>query len=370
MFWRKKKTIIQANTSSVRTAQTQPDIVSVHDPIALFNQKILIAVLSGVGLLLCWSLRENLLLAFGAILISILIACLTDFIQRRTKWRRRFCLALAVLFIVSTVSVFFWWMGGEIQAQGQRVMDEMPAAWASLRTQFSQTQLGQFVESRMGNLNGGNTDILTGLAGTTMTFAGSVTNLILVLFGGLFLATQPALYHAGFVKLFPKHRRDQAQDTLKHCSVALRYWLLGKLISMVIVAVFITLGLWTVGMPSPLVFGLLAGVGEFVPFIGSIVTMIPALLIAFILGGKTIWWVIAVYLGVQQIQSNILEPLITKQMVNIPGALTLFGIASFSVLFGINGLLFAAPLTVLLFTLVKKLYVRDTLNDTVILPGE
>ena len=373
MFWRKKKTDRQdaANNAPQNNRQNkQADQPS----IAGFNQKILIVVATTLALLLVWTLRNVVLLAFGAVLVSIIISGITGFIQRITHMRRSFCLTLAVLIIVAVIALFSWWMGGEIQEQAKRIIDQMPAAWDSIRARFADMTIGHFIEDHYSSFSGTGGNMVSGIAGTTATFAGSIANLVLMLFSGLFLAAQPKLYRAGFLKLFPRNRQDQAAETLDHCHFALKSWLVGKLVSMTIVAVFIALGLWLVGLPSPLAFGLLAGTGEFVPFIGSITTMIPALLIAFIMGGNNILWTIGVYLGVylgvQQVQSNIIAPLITREMVNIPGAVTLLGIASFGVLFGITGILFAEPLTVLIFTLVQKLYVRDALGQSIDLISE
>ncbi|MFQ3595886.1 MAG: AI-2E family transporter, partial [Sphingomonadaceae bacterium] len=122
------------------------------------------------------------------------------------------------------------------------------------------------------------------------------------------------------------------------------------------------LGLWLIGVPSALTLGLLAGLLEFVPFVGPIVAAIPALLLAGAQGTETFLWTLGLYLLIQQAEGNIIQPLVQRAAVKIPPVLLLFAILVAAPLFGPVGILLAAPLAVLVFTLVKHLYVREALD--------
>jgi predicted PurR-regulated permease PerM len=157
---------------------------------------------------------------------------------------------------------------------------------------------------------------------------------------------------------------------MQGCGGALRLWLLGQLASMVIVGVLTGVGLWLVGLPSPFVLGLLAGLAEFVPIIGPILAAIPGLVLALSYGTEMVVWVLAVYVIVQQIESYVILPVVQRKAVSLPPALTLFAVVAMGVLFGPLGLLFATPLTVVAFVLVKKLYLVDALHERTEIPGE
>ncbi len=73
---------------------------------------------------------------------------------------------------------------------------------------------------------------------------------------------------------------------------------------------------------------------------------------------------------IQQIEGNIIMPIAEKHMVAIPPALALFAILAGGVLFGTLGLIFGFPLAVVIYVLVKKLYVRETLGQSTPVPGE
>jgi predicted PurR-regulated permease PerM len=123
-----------------------------------------------------------------------------------------------------------------------------------------------------------------------------------------------------------------------------------------------TLGLWLLGVPSALALGLLAGLGEFVPLVGAVATAIPALLAASTVGMSTVLYVVALYIVIQQIEGNLILPIIERKMVSLAPALALFAVVAFGLLFGILGVIFATPLTVVAYVAVKKLYVEYALG--------
>jgi predicted PurR-regulated permease PerM len=150
----------------------------------------------------------------------------------------------------------------------------------------------------------------------------------------------------------------------------LRLWLTAQLIAMIIVGVLTAAGLWLIGLPSALALGLISGLAEFVPVVGPVASVIPGLLIASSFGLETMLWTLAVYIIVQQVESNLVMPLLIGQAVNIPPALALFAVVGLSVLLGPLGLLFAFPLTVVADVAVRRLYVRDTLGEEVEITAE
>jgi predicted PurR-regulated permease PerM len=100
--------------------------------------------------------------------------------------------------------------------------------------------------------------------------------------------------------------------------------------------------------------------------LGAVIGAVPALT----LDGATVLWVAALFLAVQQIESNVLTPLIQQKMAEIPPAVPLFVASAFGAVFGLPGVILAAPLAVVASVLVQKLHVRQTLGEEVDVPGE
>ena len=151
---------------------------------------------------------------------------------------------------------------------------------------------------------------------------------------------------------------------------ALRLWLKGQLIAMVAVGLLVGLGLWALGMPSALALGLLAGMLEFIPFAGPLIAAIPAILLALAVGPDMALWVLLLYFAVQQFEGYVLTPLVQQYAVDLPGVVLLFSLLAFGTLFGTLGLILAAPLTVVSYVLVKRLYVIEALHTATPIPGE
>ena len=116
--------------------------------------------------------------------------------------------------------------------------------------------------------------------------------------------------------------------------------------------------------------GFIAGIAEFVPIIGPILAAIPALLIASTQDLQTVLLALAVLVVVQQVESNLIMPLIADRMVSIAPAVGLFAVVAMGVLFGPLGLLLGFPLAIVFDVAVRRLYVRDTLGQPVQIVGK
>jgi predicted PurR-regulated permease PerM len=127
--------------------------------------------------------------------------------------------------------------------------------------------------------------------------------------------------------------------------------------------VSVGIGLWFVGVPSPFALGVLAGLGQFVPVVGPMVATVPGLVVAAGQDVETLLWAGVVYLAAAQFEANVFTPLILRQMVELPMAVTLFAVLAMGVLLGPLGVLFATPLAVLAYVVVRMLYVEGVLGD-------
>lgn len=325
-----------------------------------------------VGLaLLVWQLAEVVLLVFGAALVAVILRAIANPIAGKTGLPDKVALLIAVFVVLGLMGVAGWLFGSEIAAQASTLREELPRAWHSFEARLGDSQVGERILSALRDAaDSGGGGVASDLGKYALSIGSGLTDLVLVLIAGVFLAAEPRLYRLGFVKLFPPERRAEIASAVDNSGRALKQWLLGQLVSMTIIGVFTGLGLWLVGVPSALMLGLIAGLAEFVPLLGPIISAIPGLLLALLVGPETALWALLVYLGIQQIESNLVTPLVERWAVSIPPVVTLFGVLSLGVLFGVLGVLLAAPLTVVLYVLVKQLYVREALGEATDVPGE
>src|SRR5690606_11173520 len=147
-----------------------------------------------------------------------------------------------------------------------------------------------------------------------------------------YLAAEPNLYATGVTKLFPPAKRDRVLQVLFEVSETLRWWLVGKVGSMVFIGILTWIGLSILGIPLALTLGLIAGLLSFIPNFGPIISAVPAILLAFIQSPIQALYVAALYIGVQLIESNLVTPIIERETVELPPALTIIFQLALSVL--------------------------------------
>ncbi len=183
-----------------------------------------------------------------------------------------------------------------------------------------------------------------------------------ILKGAIFFMADPSLYIRGLLLLVPERRSSRIAETIDATAQTLRYWLLGQGVSMFFVGVLTAVGLWLAGVPLAFLLGVIAGILEFVPFLGPVAATIPGVLIAVTEGWTVALYALLVYVIVQQIENRLLVPLVQWKAVSLPPALVILAVVALGLLFGVLGVLVATPLTAVLMIWIQKLYVEDVLG--------
>ena len=333
-----------------------------------FVRRVLIVIGLAAFAFLLWHLVSVLLLAFGAVLIAVILRAAAEALARHTPVPQRWSLTIAGLVILFGFIAALALFGAQMRAQIAGISERLPLALNSFTREFGLGDLTEQLPQMLGLGPGGG--FIGRLAGIGAAIVGGLADFLLVVVAGIFIAADPGVYRDGLVKLFPISQHDRIRSSLDATGEALKLWLGSQLIAMTFVGVLASLGLWFLGLPSAFALGLLAGLFDFVPFVGPILGAVPAVLIASTIDGTTAFWTILLFVVIQQIEGNIVFPLIGKRMVSLPPALALFAIVAAGVLFGPLGLVLGFPLAVVVFVLVKKLYVRETLGEPTPVPGE
>lgn len=334
-------------------------------PGASYTQRVLIAAAVAAGLFLAWQVADVFILLFGGILLAALLRAVSDPLARMTSLPERWALVLAVVGLVGLFGGTFYVIDERLTEQLAQLATQLPDAWARARDAIQQTATGQRLIEML-QQSGGNPVMpsVSRLGSFASGTLGALANTALVLFLGLFLAANPGLYKRGMLRLLPMRARRRTGDALDAAGDALRRWLVGQLLAMTCVGLLTGVGLWMLGVPLALSLGVLAGLLDFVPYIGPVVAAVPAVLVAFMQSPITALYVALLYALVQQVEGNVIVPLAQRWAVSLPPALSILSVIIFGVLFGFPGLLFATPLIVVIMVLVRKLYVEDTLERT------
>ena len=342
-----------------------------------FAWKALTATAIVVGvvliLLLARQVASVLLVVFAGILLAVFLDGIAKLIEGLTKMRRAGALAIAIVLFFGFLAAAMWLVGPPVVTQISKLAENLPDTLERLRGYLNEWEWGkQLVEwmPESGQLLPMGTDVLKGVGGFFRTAAVGFVNVLLILFLGLYMAACPRLYVDNAVRLFPIPRRRRIQEVFTALGVALRWWLVGRAASMVVVGVLTALGLWIAGVPEPLALALIAAVLAFIPFLGPVLGAIPAVLVGLVESPVKALYVIFVFAIVQVLENYFITPLIQQRAVSMAPALLITVQIVMAMLFGAMGVLLATPLAVVFIVVVQMLYVHDVLGDRMKLLGE
>ena len=345
---------------------TKQDRSSEH----IFVRRVLIVLGLAAIFFLVWQLRILLLMLFGAIVIASIFRAVADMICKYTRLPNGLSTALSILLVLGSLGALIALFGSHVAQQVTTLRETLPAAWKTLEQRVGDIGLSEQLDRLVATITKPGGGSLSGFGRTLISIGSGLADLLVVIFAGIYLATQPNFYRVGAMKLVPPARRKIAAEAMLESERALRLWLKGQAIAMVVVGLLTGFGLWFLGMPSAMTLGLLAGVLEFIPFAGPIIAAVPAVLLAVAVSPELALWVVLLYVLVQQFEGNVLTPLVQQYAVDLPGAVLLFSLIGFGTLFGTLGVILAAPLAVVTMVLVKRLYVIETLDTPTPIPGE
>ena len=315
----------------------------------------LVLILGAVALLVL--LLDVVLLAFAGVLFAVFLRALADPLARRTGLPGLASVGLVVLALALGILAAGWWAADDVAREADALIVKAPElaeeATAFLRDYgWGRWLLEQGDEVGAWISEPGTVRRATRLVGTGFGLVGSVF-VILVL--GLFLALEPGLYLRGALRLVPAPHRARARAILTDGGAALRMWLLSKMIAMVVIFAATWIGLGLLGVPLAMTLAVVAALLAFIPNFGPVLAAIPAVLLALSVGTTTALGVVALYVGVQLVESSVLTPVIERKAVALPPALTLVGQAALALVAGPLGLVVATPLVAVALTAGRHL---------------
>lgn len=328
-----------------------------------------------LGVLLIINGIDALLLVFAAILLAVFFRGLSELLHRRSGLSEGFSLAIVVFGIIGSLVLLGYLLAPSIAEQVRELRNELPQSIESLRVRLDQTSWGHAIleqippsDQLLKSVQGAS--ILSRATGFFSTTLGVLVNVGVVLLLGVYFAAEPKTYTEGFLRLVPLSRRIRAREIVAAVAETLRWWLVGKFGSMLAIGVLTWIGLWLLGVPLALTLGIITALLTFIPNLGPILSVIPAALLALAQDPIRAVYVIALYVGVQLVESNLITPLIERRTIELPPALTISLQLLLSVFVGGLGLVLATPLVAVGLVLVQMLYIEDVLGDKMKTPDE
>lgn len=337
-----------------------------------FAKKVLLTVglvcLVLLSLLLVYYTFDVLLLIFAAALLAIFLRGLADLLCKVTNIGEGWAVLAVSAIILAVLAGAIALLAPDVAEQVRHLREELPRSARTAADYISQFGWGQALIEQLPSYDDvrdslNPSTLLAGVGGFFTSTLGAVGNFFIVILLSIYLASEPGFYTRGFTNLFPKNRRTRVREILFSIGDTLRWWLIGKVGSMLFIGLLTWVGLWIIGVPLALTLGLIAGLLSFIPNFGPILSALPALLLAFIESPTKALYTLILFVGVQLVESNLVTPLIERKTVEIPPALTIIFQLALAVLVGGLGLVLATPLLAVILVIVQMVYVEDILGD-------
>jgi len=322
----------------------------------LYFKVLLIIVL----LVVLYASRMIVIASLIGVGIGVLFSPALDRIQRWLKLKRGYGALLLIVGIVTLTATILTFFGWVIVDQVNDLTEGLPGFSVKLRATLEKVfdkfpwMLQQVKDFDFAGA--AQKTLQYFLLGAKTTFI-AVSGVVFALIIGIYLAVDADSYFNGTVRAFPPKHRERAHEVLKKCSHVVRVWFRAQLIDMAIIGLITTLGLWIVGVKYWALFGLFTAILGIIPYVGVMIVVVVVSLITLATDAGQVPWVLLVFFITQQIEGNIVLPMVMKGQAEIPEALLIVVMLFFGFWFGLLGVFIAPALVAVMICLYRELYI-------------
>jgi len=307
------------------------------------------------------------LLLFAGALLAILLRTAVDAVARWTGMGPNWAFAAVLITLALGIGGGLYLVGSTVADQLSKLAEELPRSTERIRDYLNDKPWGREVlrlaPTAKDAVAGEPEAAASRVAQFFSTTFGAAGDVVVLLFVTIYLAASPTMYVDGLIRLVPPAKRPRAREVLTAVGERLKGWMLGQLVGMATLTLITGVGLWLIGVPQYLALALSAGLLTAIPYLGPIVAAVLGGLAALTQGPTTALQALGVYAVAESLEGYVITPLVQQRTSELPPVLTLVAIALAGALFGVIGLILAAPLAVALQTAVEMLYIEDALGD-------
>lgn len=309
------------------------------------------------------------LLLFVAVILSLYIGAVRDFLVARGRVPERLAFFLAVVGTLVAIAGLFALLVPPVLEQTRSLIQVLPATiakWESGIDKFVARfpALRDFWQPGQHQVLKAVYDQVSTGAGELVPKVFSLVHVLIEIFAvmvmAIYLALQPGVYREWLIALFPPVHRDLIRDVLRDLADALRSYIVAQLLAMTVLAAFTAIGLYLLNVPYWLTFGIFTGAVAIVPFFGTLLsTLLPALFVLGGPGGMT-HALLVVLLGVvvHLFEGNVVAPLVMSHKIELPPVLTIMAVLVVGKLLGPMGLVIAVPALAATMVIVRRILIN------------
>jgi predicted PurR-regulated permease PerM len=326
-------------------------------------------VLLAAGLLVLGLLFRQLATLLIAVLMTVLISIpLTGAANRLERYRvpRPLGALAGLLSGVVVIAIVFWILIPPFVDQTNEFIDAVPGIVDDLGQVVSDVtgeepeQVGDDVQSFLEGYTDDPDRFLGPLTSIGINVLAALGAILFMVITAMYIAIRPQPLVDGILSLVPPARREHARQIMQRLLASWIGWLQGVVADMLISGTLLFIGLTVVDLEFAIFFAVLTALLVVIPYFGAIVGALPPVLFALTDSPGKALLVLGIYIAVQQVEGNLLIPLIMSNRVKLHPALIAIGVLVVAQLFGFIGLFVAVPIISIAVILAEELWVKPT----------
>ncbi len=322
------------------------------------------AVLIVLGLWFLWFIRDIVAIFVASILLAALIEPFASWFAARSIPR-----GLAVLIVytclLSLAAIFILLVVPIVAQQGGQLVSNFSSSYTQAMESLGQVRQVSADYGFADNLTSSLTALQTSLTNSFGSFfstvwgvVGSVAAVFIVLVLSFYMVVDEERMRKYFRSLAPIEYQPYVAHLMKKMSRKMGEWLRGQIILGLIVGVAVYIGLTLLGVKYALVLALIAGILEVIPYVGPIISLVPALIIGFAQSPFIGLAVVILYLVIQHLENNVLVPKIMQKVTGLNPIISILALLVGLKAGGLAGAVLAIPLAMMGVVILEDLF-RD-----------
>ncbi|WP_320670301.1 AI-2E family transporter [Patulibacter defluvii] len=325
------------------------------DQLSVLALRLGLIGLVGYGLLLVWGKLQFVLLPFAvAVLLSALLEPVARTLHEKVRLPRWIAAVLTVLGTIVLVAGILTWIAPDIFSKAEQLVEQvedgirqLPNVLHDLGIKDSDIQrfteqLTKKLEESLGSIGG---QLSTGVVSVAQGVASVAASIFLALMMLIYLLIDGGGFWRGALRFVPRERRPAWHRAGQRSWRAVTLYVRSQVLVAAIDGVGIGVGLWILGIDLALPLGVFTFIVAFLPYVGAILAGIAAALVALSTDGVDgMLGAIVVTVIVQQVEGNILYPLLIGRSLRLHPMTVLLGVGAGGALLGIAGAFLATPL--------------------------
>jgi predicted PurR-regulated permease PerM len=323
-----------------------------------FQRRSLWLISVGLAMIfVCYAWRL-LILAFAGFLLAILLRTFADWIEKHTRLGPNLSYAVTICGLTVLFAFMAWLFISRIVSQVSTLAHILPASVHQAKQYLERYSWGVYIVGLISR----STESLK-LAQIAGQLVSAVVAAIVILVVGFYLGLNPDAYYQTLLSVLPEEHRRFATKVISDILYTLRWWLLGQLVPMAVLGATSMIGLALLGVKLAFTLGLITGLFIFVPYLGTLLAEIPAVLVALGDSPKKALYVAILYLVLHSFEGYIITPIVQRRAVKLPPLLTVLSQMLMWILVGPLGVAIATPLAAAGLALIKVVYLKQDIRS-------